>query len=830
MKIAHDVKLLRLIKFVPPLLVIAFAVMVILLVINNNQIKLNNDLNTLREDFISSRKSMVKAQVKQLVEQINYEKASTQAVLKESIKEHIYLAHTIASNIYEKNKTKSEREVTELLKSALRDIRFNNGRGYFFIYETSGKNVLHPVLPKIEGTQKINLQDSRGNYIVRDMGQLAKRHGETYYTWWFVKPDDKTKEFKKIGFGKYFAPYDWFIGTGEYVVDVEKDIQTALINQISNIRYGENGYAFLLNTQGDVLAHIDKTLENTNLLDHAHYSNLHNEKQLIDLPKQGGGFIHYNSHLMPSTNQPANKISYIQSIEQWQWIIGMGFFENEIDSQLLLRKKEVTKLNKHQFFDLLWLSSIVTLFFIFLSLFLSNYLSKRFKNYEKTIHKDFDELNKVKLASEYQALHDDLTELPNRLSLNQHIYQGIKRSKQYGKKLAVIFADLDDFKKVNDLHGHSVGDNLLKLLGEHFNKVIGEKDTVARFGGDEFIFCYPGLTDISEAEEKVQQILAIFKHQFNLDGKPIFSTCSLGVAMYPRDGKDPETLISKADTALYTSKFIKKGQALFFNNAIAEQVKRDFTIETELRQALEKNEITVFYQPQMSVNSGCILGVEALIRWHNAVLGHVSPAEFIPIAEKSGLIKALGEFVLSKAMSQIKQFNSKNSHPVMLSVNISPTQLLEPNFINSVVQLRDEIGFNPDQITLEVTENVLISDLSQVQPILTALKEHDFKLSLDDFGTGYSSLSYLSNLPMDEIKIDRSFIDKLLTNNQSESLVQTIIAIGEFCNLTVVAEGVETHAQYERLIDYKCDLIQGYYFDKPLSYEALEAKYKTCIN
>jgi len=507
--------------------------------------------------------------------------------------------------------------------------------------------------------------------------------------------------------------------------------------------------------------------------------------------------------------------------------LGMGFYQSEIEQQLAMREVEVSKQNQTQLVWLLSLSLLVTVFFILLSIFLTKNLSKRFASYEDKINKDFDELNRLKLKSQHQAMHDLLTGLPNRLLLEEQLNQGIARSSESNRALAVVFVDLDDFKKINDTHGHSVGDGLLKILSEQFKQIVGIKDSVARFGGDEFIFCFPELSDQEEAELKVRRILAIFKQQFEIDGKTIYSSCSIGVAMYPKDSANSEELISKADTALYKAKTIQKGQSLFFDNHIDEQVKRDFLIETQLREALNNNEIAVHYQPQIDVETSQVVGVEALVRWHSEALGHVSPAEFIPIAEHSNSITKLGEQVFEQAIVDIQGFNHGNDLNINLSINISPKQLQQTNFVRNAVALCKKHNFPPQLITLEVTENILISDLSVVEPTLLELRVEGFQLSLDDFGTGYSSLSYLSSLPMNEIKIDRSFIDKFLTNHQSESLVKTIIAIGKFSNLTVVAEGVETLEQFERLAEFQCNLVQGYYFERPLPIADLMAKYQS---
>lgn len=827
MPIVHDKKLLQLIKVIPPVTVIAFAMLSMFVVLNHNKTLHAGDMLSLKKSFIASEKEMIKTQVNQVIQQITFEKNNTEAILKSNIKNYIYQAHNIATNIYNNNKGKTEQEVTALITDALRNIRFNNGRGDFFIYKTDGLSVMHPVLPQMEGTSKINFQDRRGNYIVRDLGQLAKDNGEAFYHWWFVKPNNKQQEFEKIGFGKHFAPYDWFIGTGEYVVDVENDIKKRLIERISNIKYGQNGFIFLLDYQGNIISHVRKNFQGTNLNNNSDNNVVEVGNRIIDVAKQGGGYLDYLSPIMPSTGQPAEKVSFIQSFSQWEWIIGTGFYKQEADKYLAEREKIVAQQNKSQFLNLLGLSSIVTLFFVALSLLLTKYLSNRFSHYETQINSDFEELNKVKLQLQYQALHDTLTKLPNRVLLDDNILQGIKLSKESNKRLAVMFVDLDDFKKINDLHGHSVGDKLLEALGKGFTKILNGYDSVARFGGDEFIFCFPMISDLHQAQEKIEMIQQIFNQEFIIQGKSIFSSCSIGVAMYPDDAVNAEDLISKADIVLYKSKSLQKGRSLFFNDAINKQVQRDFLIESELRMAIAENELSVFYQPQICVETGALKGVEALARWNNKALGAVSPDEFIHLAEEIGIISEIGDFVITTALNDIHAFNRVHKQALQLSLNISPKQLMAANFAVNILNTITQSGFSPDLVMLEITENVLISDLTKVTPVLNQIRDYGIQLSLDDFGTGYSSLSYLGNLPINEIKVDRSFINKLLVNKQSESLVKTIIAIGQFYDLAIVAEGVETKEQYERLALYNCDLIQGYYFDRPLPLTKLIEKYQT---
>ncbi|QUM75705.1 cache domain-containing protein [Moritella sp. 24] len=811
-------KILRLVKILPPSIVILFAVLVNIIVINNNKTKLTNDIKTLRQDFIATEKELVRSQVKQLVQQITYEKSNTKSLLKSNIKSRVEQAHRIATTIYEANKDKSEAQVTRLISNALRSIRFNQGRGYYFIYKTNGLNVMHPTLPNFEGTSKWDIQDERDNYIIRDIANVIKTKGEGFTRWWFVKPQDNNQEFEKIGFSKHFAPYDWFIGTGEYVVDVENDIKQRLLKRISQMNYGTNRYIFVIDYQGNYLSHYTKSPQENN-----HQSLT--TKRIIDVAKQGENYLHYTSSVMPSSSKPADKISYIVGLQNWEWAVGSGVYISEIERYLTAREKGISLQNKKDLTEILWLSLFATFFFVTLSLVLANYLARRFALYETQIKTDFSKLNQVKEQLQHQALHDSLTQLPNRALLDIQIEKGINLSKKKNKKLAVMFVDLDDFKKINDMYGHSIGDSLLATLGNIFHNILSPKDSVARFGGDEFIFCFPELDSQVDAEQKVENIQAIFKQNFIINGKSIHSSCSIGVAMYPDDGEKSEQLISKADIVLYKSKSSQKGNFLFFNESINTQVQRDLLLESELHSAVANNELNVLYQPQINVATGQIYGVEALVRWHNAKLGHVSPVEFIQVAEDIGLINEIGRFVIERSLHDIVQFNHHSAIQLQLSINISPKQLMEPDFLNQLINITDDVDLDNSLITLEITENVLINDLAKVQPILQSIRRCGFKLSLDDFGTGYSSLSYLSNLPINEIKIDRSFIDKFLTNDQSESLVKTIIAIGQLSDLTVIAEGVETKEQYERLRHYRCDLVQGYYFDRPLALTDLISRY-----
>jgi EAL domain-containing protein (putative c-di-GMP-specific phosphodiesterase class I) len=296
--------------------------------------------------------------------------------------------------------------------------------------------------------------------------------------------------------------------------------------------------------------------------------------------------------------------------------------------------------------------------------------------------------------------------------------------------------------------------------------------------------------------------------------------------MYPADSDDAESLIRKADIVLYKSKELSKGDVMFYNSDINEQIQYDYMLEEELRRAIHKNEISVLYQPQIDVESKKLVSVEALARWSNERLGMVSPVKFIAIAETIGLIDEIGQFVFRRACQDILAISPNDKDALGLSVNISPKQLVAPEFVQQIVDIVEDVGIDLNRITLEITENVLINDMKKVSLILHSLRNHGFSISLDDFGTGYSSLSYLNGLPITEIKIDRCFVDKILVSDQSNTLIRAIIAIGKSCEMNVVAEGVETGEQYQLLISYGCNLVQGYYLDRPLPIEKLASREK----
>lgn len=433
---------------------------------------------------------------------------------------------------------------------------------------------------------------------------------------------------------------------------------------------------------------------------------------------------------------------------------------------------------------------------------------------------DIDQRKKREKIIFNMAYYDSLTGLPNRryfekilkniLAFNENSYKA--------NKGIVLFLDLDNFKNINDTLGHDVGDKLLKIIANKLKEVLRKEDIISRFGGDEFLILQPNINTYEEAVESVNRIIDIFKDLWILGEHKLYITPSIGITVYPDDGEDVNIILRNADTAAYDAKFSGKNGYKFFEKSMFDQVLRKTEVEKALREAVKNNEFELYYQPQVEVSTGRIVSLEALMRWKNPELGFVSPVEFIPIAEETGLIVDIGEWVIRAACKQNKEWKNKGYFYDTIAVNVSSLQLRQRGFVELVKNILKEIGLKPEFLELEITESVLMESLEKSVEILNELRKIGVKTALDDFGTGYSSLNYLMKIPIDTLKIDKTFIDNVSTNYSQKSIIEGIIIIAHEMALDVVAEGVEVQEQLKILADKKCDKIQGYLFSKP--YEA----------
>ncbi|WP_458412092.1 EAL domain-containing protein [Schinkia sp. CFF1] len=430
--------------------------------------------------------------------------------------------------------------------------------------------------------------------------------------------------------------------------------------------------------------------------------------------------------------------------------------------------------------------------------------------------------NAILLFSGFQKSGlDPLTKLPNRYLLQNHLKQILVNSKKNEQLFAVLYIDLDRFKFVNDTLGHSYGDLLLQQATERLKRSIGEGHILARMGGDEFVCILQNLSSENEAETIAKQIVADFSIPFTLHEIEIHISSSIGISLFPYDGDDEEILLTNADSAMYRAKKKGRNQYEKANVEVNAGSFERLIIENNLRKALEKNELSLNFQPQLDLKNERIIGFEALLRWSHPDLGNIPPSEFIPIAEETGLILPISDWVLKNACLKIKELERAGFGPLRMAVNLSAQQFLQKNFVEKIQSVIHETGINPEYLELELTERVLIHDIDSAISLLQQLKDIGVLLSIDDFGTGYSSLNYLKKLPVDTLKIDRSFIFDIDTNPSSKALTAAITTMAHDLKLNVIAEGVETYKQLSYVKRSSCDAIQGYYFSRPLKSDSV---------
>lgn len=432
-------------------------------------------------------------------------------------------------------------------------------------------------------------------------------------------------------------------------------------------------------------------------------------------------------------------------------------------------------------------------------------------------HRNITERKAAEERIQFLAYYDALTELPHRALLQDRMEIALSDARRRGQKIAVMFLDLDQFKAINDSFGHSFGDILLKEFAKRIKGCGRGQDTVARVGGDEFVVMLSSAKDATGAAIAAERVIAAVSESFVIQGQSLCVSCSIGVSMFPEHGTDSETLIRNADAAMYCAKSDGRSKVRFFTDEMNAVAQERLTMDKNLRLALDREEFFLVYQPQIEIETGRITGLEALIRWQHPELGLVPPDRFISIAEDSGLIVPIGEWVLKTACAQAKQWQDDGLPAVPVAVNVSAVQFRQEGFTDLVRRVLTEIGLSSEYLELELTESLLLSNVDVVLATLQDLKEVGLQLAIDDFGTGYSSLSYLKQFPVGKLKIDRTFIRDIALDKDDAAITIAIISMAKSLHLKVIAEGVETEAQMSFLREHHCDEIQGYYFSKPIS-------------
>ncbi len=416
----------------------------------------------------------------------------------------------------------------------------------------------------------------------------------------------------------------------------------------------------------------------------------------------------------------------------------------------------------------------------------------------------------------HQAHFDSLTYLPNRCLSLDRLKQACLEAERNNELVLLLFLDLDDFKKINDSLGHAIGDLLLIEASNRLRNVVRTVDTVGRLGGDEFIIILRGFKAEKEAHPIVEKLLKQFRDMFIINNREMMLTASIGIAIYPTDATNSSELLRNADSAMYDAKAHGRNTFSYYTPLMNECAQRRLLIEEQLNGALARDEFSIVFQPKVDINTSTVMGAEALLRWNNPILGHISPDEFITIAEQTGHIIPLGKFVLEQALERTAFWHKHYNDDFQIAVNLSPRQLRDPQLLDYIKQSLTTHKLAPSSLELEITEGVLLSGHSYVDLVLTGLNSHGINMAMDDFGTGYSSLSYLRAYPFDVLKIDRSFINEITQTEKTRSLIDAIISMSHALGLKVVAEGIETVEQFEQLKQFNCDYVQGYLFSKPV--------------
>ena len=494
------------------------------------------------------------------------------------------------------------------------------------------------------------------------------------------------------------------------------------------------------------------------------------------------------------------------------------------------------KIKEHEFFAAMYSdfteTLIVTIFLyiIFLIIIYSLIQKMRAKEEQYTQQLETDiatktyEIKKQKDILYDQAHHDALTGLPNRVLFNDRLEHGIEQAKRHKTEIALFFIDLDHFKQINDSLGHPIGDRVLVVVTERLKARIRKEDTLARLGGDEFTIIIEGMEELQDVSHLAQKILEVLTQPIHIEGHTLYISCSIGISFYPQDGIDANNLIKYADAAMYKAKEEGRNNFQFYSSKLTELALERVVMETNLRQALKKNEFILYYQSQVDANSGKLTGLEALIRWQHPTLGLVSPMKFITLAEEIGLIVEIDRWVMKTAMKQMTKWYQKGLEPGVLAINLSMRELRSDDFIQVLQESMGDIGFKPEWLELEITEGQVMINPEEAIIKLTHISHMGIKIVIDDFGTGYSSLAYLKRLPVDKLKIDQSFVKDVPDDKEDVAIVKAIIALAKSLGLELIAEGVETDAQKEFLVEGGCENLQGYYFCEPMSADEIEKK------
>ena len=708
------------------------------------------------------------------------------------------------------NQDEARIKISSLIRKMTYDDEF--GTNYIFMSTYDGIMLVQPYEPEREGTDQWLLQDVNGKYIIQELINAAKTKPEgSFVTYAYYLPNKSTIE-EKLSFVIGIPEIETYIGTGMYVESTYKMLQAILEKQ--SIGYLAMTIFILvsLSLYARILLKSNQRLQKE-IQERSHAENslwtvfntihdaimIHDETgNLLYVNKQAG--IMYGLSCEDMLNYNIADISADSSqINQWlekmdETIEDQGFIifewkakkpleETILNVEVAVRKTGWSGMNAY-------VAAVRD-------------ITDRKQYVEKIRH---------------LAYFDNLTGLPNRAYIMNELQETLDHFISADGVGAAFFIDVDNFKIINDTHGHSFGDRILIEIAKRLNSLASPSVTLSRLGGDEFLILSANISEKSKISELGDQILTLLKKEIIINNVRFYISCSIGVASYPYDGITVEELLKHADLAMYTAKKQGKNKYVLYDSSMLEELSQRTDLEKQLREAYINNEFILYYQPQVDAKSSRIIGIEALIRWNSKSHGLVSPAKFITVAEEMGLINEIGKWVIEESFAFAQSLMNKG---ICVSCNVSPIQLKQISFTDDVIEAFDRYGLKKGSVALEITESCLVEPLDDIYAKLAKLQDHGIMIYLDDFGTGYSSLNYMKSLPIDVLKIDKSFIDNIVSDGVERQIVKTIMSLAQEIGLKVIAEGVEVKEQQNYLSIYGCNAMQGYLFSRPVPEEEI---------
>ena len=902
-----------------------------------------NRLQTLDREIQQQQKQQIRAEVDKAREFIEHMNSQAEEQLKQQARSAVEQAHSIATSLYNKHKNQLDQTaIEELIKTALRDVRFFKGRGYYFINDADANAVLMPIRPALEGTSLLINADAQIFHIINTLlDSIDNESGAGFSRYSWYPPGNKQQKLRKISYAKKFSPYDWHIGAGDYIQSFEEDLRLAALERLSRITTNNNTSVTIVDAKGVVISRsqLVKDVQNETILP----LEADNLQQLLSFAKSGGGIFNYRT----ATAETAGKFAFVETIQPFNWVIIADIFPRQISQIIESQRSLIAENSRSDLKMLVIVLSIAGLVTLAFSLLFNRSFSRLFKRYQGSIdlqereifnktlelklaarvfessneaivvtdaahniiavnpacittsgysaneligqksdffasdhqdkifyqrqhghlqergywqgemfhqHKnggfypswvsistslgsddkvlnyistfsDISERKKTEQRLNYLADYDPLTKLAKRHILAERVNEVISYSDlNHQQKFALMLIDLDRFKNINDSLGHNIGDQVLQEIAKRLAGNIRVSDIISRLSGDEFIILVNNNKSESAAKRLANRIMRDLAEPVHILEHDLVVTPSIGIATFPEHGESFDALLKNADAALNHAKSQGRNNFQFFTFDMHERASEKLTIERGLRLALTKQQFEIHYQAQYELGTDKLCGCEALLRWRTPELGMISPDKFIPIAEESGLILPIGQWVLDQACRQATIWREQGFEPIPIAVNVSSYQFTK-NIVSSIQKSLSKANLDAQWLVVEITETALMHDPDFTQQALQQLRDLGIKIALDDFGTGYSSLAYLKRFPLDKLKIDRTFITGLPQEQDDLVITRSIIDVARNLNMITIAEGVETLQQQKLLTELGCQQMQGFLKARPVAADQFASEY-----